>query len=323
MTDLVERYLAAVQRRLPEATAKDIVAELREMLLSRIEGEGARDDDAVAAILKDFGHPVVVASRYGGHDYLIGPRYYPWFWHVQRIAVGAAVAIAFGITAIRALGSEEPMRAVMRGINGAVEAGVWAFGVVTILFVLAERFKLDLKWADKWDPKSLPREHIRQPKGLFESGITVAFDIVFLLWWAKVVMFPNAIPLRGAGSASVHFSAAWDPVYWPVLVLMGLVTLVHLGDLVHPAWSRVRSMLSLAGHAAGIGVLWVLSQGRPLVDVVPENGADQAEVAKLLYLVDQIAVTALMVTGVIWAVTIGFEVWRLARSLRPAAQVVA
>ncbi len=29
MTDLVERYLATVERRLPEKTAKDIVAELR------------------------------------------------------------------------------------------------------------------------------------------------------------------------------------------------------------------------------------------------------------------------------------------------------
>ena len=60
----------------------------------------------------------------------------------------------------------------MRGLNGAIEAGVWAFGVVTILFVLAERFKFDMSWAETWDPKHLPRDQVRQPKGLLESGLT-------------------------------------------------------------------------------------------------------------------------------------------------------
>ncbi len=135
------------------------------------------------------------------------------------IAVGAAVAIAFGISAIRALGSEEPMRAVMRGVNGAVEVGVWAFGVVTLLFVLAERFKLDMTWADKWDPKSLPREHVRQPKGLVETAFTLVFDVIFLLWWVKIVQFPNELPMRDGASAAIAFSPAWDVVWWPVLVL--------------------------------------------------------------------------------------------------------
>ena len=31
----------------------------------------------------------------------------PWFWYVQRIGVGAALAIAFAVGAIRALGAEE------------------------------------------------------------------------------------------------------------------------------------------------------------------------------------------------------------------------
>ncbi len=49
------------------------MAELREVLLSKIEAkeealgrEATRDE--VAEVLKGFGHPVVVASRYGGHD---------------------------------------------------------------------------------------------------------------------------------------------------------------------------------------------------------------------------------------------------------------
>jgi hypothetical protein len=328
MTELVERYLASVERRLPKETAKDIVAELREGLAGRMQAKEEElgrtaNADEVAAMLKAFGHPVVVASKYSGQDYVIGPNHYPWFWHVQRIAVGAAVAIAFGITAIRALGSEEPIRAVMRGINGAVGAGVWAFAIVTILFVFAERFKLDMRWAEKWDPKSLPREHIRQPKGLFESAFTLLFDVIFLLWWVKIVQFPNELPMRDGASAAITFSPGWDLVYWPVLVLAVGVTVVHLADLMRPAWSPLRSVLSIVGHAAGIGVLWVLYRAQPLIMVTPTPGADAAEIDRVFWMIESIVNISLGVAALIWAINIGVEVWRLWRSARPAAQVAA
>ncbi|RYZ10523.1 MAG: hypothetical protein EOO70_10365, partial [Myxococcaceae bacterium] len=192
MNDLLERYLTAVERRLPSGDGKakartaDIVAELREVLSSKIEDKEeqagrAATRDEVAGVLKAFGHPVVVASRYGGHDYVIGPGYYPWFWHVQRIAVGGALVIGFGIATVRGLGSDEPMRAAMRGIGSALEIALVAFAVVTALFIAAERCKLDMKWADKWDPTHLPRDNIRQPKTLFETAVQLAVDVIFLL----------------------------------------------------------------------------------------------------------------------------------------------
>jgi hypothetical protein len=322
MTDLLERYLSAIERKLPKAQAKDIVAELREVLSAKIEareaelGHPAKADD-VAAILKAYGHPVVAASRYAGFDYLIGPNLYPWFWHVQRIAVGLAIAIAFGIVAVKALGSEEPFRAAMRGFNGAIEAALITFGVVTAMFIAAERTKLDMKWAEKWDPKALPRDHIRQPKSMFETAITLVFDIIFLLWWVKVVQFPAEIPVRDTASVGLAFSPAWAAIYWPVLALMVAVTVVHIADLVHPAWSRLRSVVSIAGHACGMAILWVLFHARPLIEVTPLNGATPEDVDKIFRTVDGILHIALGVMALAWAVAIGIEVWRIWRTARP------
>lgn len=322
MTDLLERYLSAVERRLPKETASDIIAELRDVISARIEAKEAElnraaSKDEIAEILKAYGHPVVVASRYSGNDYVIGPNYYPWFWHVQRIAVGAAIAIAFGITAIRALGADEPFRAAMRGVNGAIEAALITFAVVTALFIAAERTKLDLKWADKWDPKSLPRDHIREPKSLFESGITVVFDIVFILFWVKVVQFPSEIPVKDGASVELAFSPTWDAVYWPILVLAAAALVVHVSDLLHPAWSRLRSVMTIVGHVIGLAILWVLYQSQPLILVTPLN-ADAAEAEKIFGTVEGVVDIWMGVTGVIWAVTIGFEIWRLWRSARPS-----
>lgn len=321
MTDLVERYLASIERRLPEATAKDIVAELREALAGRIEAKEAAlrralSADEVATVLKGFGHPVVVASKYSGHDYVIGPNYYPWFWHVQRIAVGAAIAIAFGLVAIRALGADEPMRAVMRGISGALEAGLWAFGIVTVLFIVAERTKLDMKWAEKWDPKSLPREHFRKPKSIFEAAIALFFDVAFLLFWTRVLSFPNQLPLRDDSSVSLVLSPAWAVVYWPIVALAVLSAVGHVHDLVRPAWTRLRSAMSIVGYAGGLAVLWVLFRAGPLVEVLPKPDTRPAELARAVQMLGDISTWGLGVTAVIWSITIGFEVWRQVKATR-------
>lgn len=322
--DLIARYLAAVERRLPKEQAKDIIAELRDVLFAKIEAREAElkreaNADEVAAILKAYGHPVVVASKYSGHDYVIGPNLYPWFWYTQRVAVGAAIAIAFGIGALRALGSEEPMRAVLRGLNGAVEGALITFAVVTALFIAAERAKLDMKWAEKWNPKNLPRENIRAPKSLFETAITLFFDILVLLFWTKVIPFPNEIPVKGDGAAGIHFSSAWAAVYWPILGLIAATTVVHLIDLVRPAWSRWRSILSIAGHAAGLGVLWVLFRSQPLIEVVALNGADQVEADRVFGMFANILNISMGVMALIWAITIGVEIWRFVQSGRPTA----
>jgi hypothetical protein len=321
MTDLLQRYLTSVERRLPKEQAKDIVAELREVISAKIEAEEAKlgraaNADEVAAILKAYGHPVVTASRYAGFDYLIGPNYYPWFWHVQRIAVGAAVAIAFAFVAVRAVGSEEPFRAAMRGVNGAIEAALITFAVVTALFIGAERTRLDMKWSDKWDPKSLPRDHVREPKSFFESAITVVFDIVFLLFWVKVVKFPAEIPVKDGASVGLAFSPGWDAVYWPILVLSVGALAVHIFDILHPAWSRVRSIVTIAGHLGGLAILWVLYRSQPLVVVTPLN-ADAVETEKIFQTVGGIVNISLGVAGLIWAIAIGIEIWRLWQTARP------
>lgn len=325
-SDMIERYLAAVERRLPGKQAKDIVAELREAIDSKVEAKEEQigrpaGDDEIAAVLKAFGHPVVAASRYSGNDYLIGPGYYPWFWHVQRIAVGLAIAIGFGIVTIRALGSEEPFRAAFRGIGSALEIALVTFGVVTALFIAAERGKLDMKWASKWDPKSLPRDNVRQPRTLFESGFTLVFDIVFLLFWVRVVQFPNEIPVRDGASAALAFSPAWDIVYWPILVLAAGAAAVHIADILHPAWSRLRSVVAIAGYLGGMAVLWVLYQSQPLILVTPVNGADPVELERVLRTADSIVTIGVGVVALIWAMLIAIEVRRLWRTSRGPANL--
>ena len=325
MTDLVERYLSAVERRLPEKSAKDIVAELREAVLALVEakeaelGRAANADD-VAAVLRTFGAPAVVAARYEGRMHLIGPVLYPWFWPAQRTAVGMTVAIIIVLTAIRVLASDEPVRAMLRSMDNIVHWALTAFAVVTLVFVAIERGGDPEKLVARgWDPKSLPREYIRKPKSMFEAGISLFFDAVFILFWLQFIPFPNELPLRDGASVAVTLSPAWAAVYWPVLALAVLAALGHIHDILRPAWSRIRSAMSITGYTGGLVVLWVLFQSRPFVDVTPRPGTSPEDLDRALRLVDGVMLMALGVAALIWSITLGVEVYRQIKAARMSA----
>ena len=145
------------------------------------------------------------------------------------------------------------------------------------------------------------------------------FDVIIILWWVKVVSFPNQVPLREDASVAIQFTPAWAAVYWPILALMVGAAVVHLADLLHPAWTRLRSVVSILGHVAGLAVLWVLFRSPPLIAVTPAEGADAAGAEKVFRVGEGIATISLGLTGLVWAIMIGIEVWRLWQAARPPA----
>lgn len=320
--ELVTRYIASIQRRLPPEQAIDTIAELREALSDRIAAKEealgrTANADEIADVIKAFGAPAVVAARYEGRMNLIGPVLYPWFWPAQRTAVGVTAAIFIVLTAIRALAADQPIRAVFQSLDNIIGWCLAAFAVVTLVFIAVERTSDPAKLAEKWwNPKAMPHEYIRAPKSLFEAGISLFFDILFILFWLKFLPFPNELPLRDSASVAVVLSPAWAAVYWPVLGLALLAAASHISDMVRPAWGRVRSLVRIAGYAAGLVVLWVLFRSRPLVDVLPQPGTNAADLERALRLVDGIVTASLGVTALIWAVTIGVEVWRQMKAAR-------
>lgn len=320
--DLVSRYLASVERHLPRAGVLDVMAELREGLHAKIEASEERlgraaTADEIAVVLKAFGAPPVVAARYEGRMQLIGPVLYPWFWPTQRTALGITAAVYLVLTALRSLASDTPIQAMMQRIDNVIGIGLMAFAAVTLVFIAVERWGDPVKlFETRWDPRTLPRDNIRKPRSLFETGVSLFFDVLFILVWLKFVPFPNELPLRDGASVSIVLSPAWSLVYWPILALALLAAAGHLHDMVRPAWNRVRSGISIVCHAGGLAVLGVLFQGRPFADVQPQPGTSPEELERALLLVDGVLLVSLGVTALVWAIALGVEVWRQVRASR-------
>src|SRR5262245_6524054 len=103
--ELLDRYLASVRSALPAAQRDDIINELSEDLHSHIEDQQASlgralTDSEIEAILKQHGHPLIVAGRYRedarnvsfGREF-IGPTLFPFYIRVLKFNLGITGAI--------------------------------------------------------------------------------------------------------------------------------------------------------------------------------------------------------------------------------------
>ncbi len=87
--DKINRYLYQVKRYLSGRNKDDIIEELRSLILDELEAseDTVSKEERLDVILKEFGHPRVVAAKYSGQGVLIRESLTPIFWMVLRILV--------------------------------------------------------------------------------------------------------------------------------------------------------------------------------------------------------------------------------------------
>ncbi len=327
MKDLLQRYLAAVERRLPPKEAKDIVAELRQAIDDKIEakeeelGRPVGKDDVIA-IIKSFGSPMLAAGRYNSKaQYLIGPDVYPYFWPTARIVVGIVAAVAIIGFLVEGVLSDEPMRHGLAALGAAWNASLIAFAVVTASFIAIDRTKASHKFEEKWRPDQLPRFDRNKPKTLLESLFSLVWDAIFISWWVGFVRFPNTVPTETGLTFDLN-TAAWAAVYWPVLAMAAMAAALHIADIVHPAWSRIRSVAAIAVILTGLGSVWMLAQEQArsgqliAVHGSADVAARAAELNESFATVSQVLLIGLAIG---FGLALVVEGWRLVRSLQAGA----
>lgn len=315
--ELIERYLHAIRRQLPAGKADDITAELRDDLLSRQEEREAAlgralSADEVRQLIRDFGHPLIVASRYRGHQYLIGPGVYPFYLTTVRIALlGVAAFMVVAAVVQMLLGGQAPIPAILALVANLFLWGLVALGTVTFVFAMLERHSAEFSQSKQWSPDHLPDAGEGRP-GKWEGPIEVALTIVFILWWVGLIRLPQA-----AVGADFRLEAApiWTQLYWPILALMS-VRLVHNAvQWLRPRWKLVRALLG-AGTAIGalalLPAIWMAGEWITVVSTgMPADG-----VRSLQDSLDLALRMAIVAVGVVWTLACLGELYRLAQGVR-------
>jgi hypothetical protein len=310
--DLVDRYVYAVKRHLPAKQQDDIANELTEDILSQIKDKEeevgrALDESEQEAVLKQYGHPYLLAMRYRPQQYLIGPALFPFYFPALKIAMALAFAVqvivAFSIgLAQNAPGRILPHIVAFPGV--ALHVVFW----VTLSFAVADYWQGKLRLFDKWSPRSLPRitSPTRHP-GSSSLIVEIVANIIFLAWWVAVPTYPFL--MLGPAAAFLHFSPAWSRLYPAMFVPAIVSTVTALGILMVPTWTWLARLRPLAVNLSGLFVVSVALNAGPLVVAAH----DKPELVRLVKGINDVTTLVLVVISLITMAQVLVGISRLVR----------
>ncbi len=316
--DLLERYLEAVRRALPQAQADDIVAELggdlRQQMEDREDALGrALDDDEVAVILKQRGHPLKVASAYLPKQFLIGPELYPTWRFVVRLVLGWILppVFAFIVGPVRFLAAGHHAGVILSTFGLLLQAEVFALGWITVVFAILERSHLPLSITAKWDPRTLPRLSASRLKKVPRATAIgdVITGVLSTTCWVWVMQHGSA-PFS-LGAAEFTPAPVWHTLAWPILITT--LASIPLGwiALVRPYAVIMRSTFRIALDLASGLIATILLRADGWVSIaVPSSPAAGADVTKWVNLTIGISLLIAIVSVAIDAL---WHAWLLLR----------
>jgi hypothetical protein len=320
--DLLDRYLGAVAALLPAAQRQDIVAELRDLLMSRIEDQEAQlgrplNKKELEALFREFGHPLAVAGRYGPQRALIGVELYPFYIFAVKVALVIA-AFAVLIPAVVGFVTDGGLvvRVLLHAFNDFVPTALKLIGVITIVGAMIERGWIKAGDFGQWKVSDLPtisakKEWFRTTR--FEALFEVIFMTFFALWWAGVVDFPGSRgPFGENGDLQMTLAPILTQLHTPILLLAIGQVISGLILVARPGWVAPRAVAEIVLSIAGIALAYALWRGMPLVTFSGPVSAAEG-VVTLQVMVDNIFRGSALVAAAVCAGKILIEGWRLAR----------
>jgi hypothetical protein len=195
--ELVDRYIFSVKIGLPPDKVDDIAAEIRSNLQSLLEDQAMelrRDlrPEEVSAILKQHGHPMVVANRYRNPGRaLISPDLFTFYWFTLRAIFGLWVTVRVIIAVFQFQGSATAGLILLRLGRDILLAGFIIAAGVTLLFAVWEYLEFKFRYSERWRPESLPpvRQPPKPPKP--RPVVQITGGVVWIIFGAMALFLPE------------------------------------------------------------------------------------------------------------------------------------
>jgi len=314
---MVERYIFAVTKKLPEKQRSDIEQELRSLIEDMLSAQANNDTPTagdVEVVLRELGDPAQLADRYRAKkSYLIGPDNYDTYFFVLKIVLAA---VAFGITLAMTISYfVEPPKSIVElfvdyfsGIFGAL---LQVFAWVTVIFAIIESRNLPVSREfkdEQWSPSDLPelpdRDIMIKP---LESIVGLLFAAV------AVVIFNTAEHLIGIYSFAANEATRVIPLFdyegfrslLPLLNLMLALGIVKESlKLVIRKWTKGLAAINLVINAFSFGLFVLFIRGEGLWN--DAFFAFWVEAGLIPADADPLLLWGKVITGLIAVVALGF-----------------
>lgn len=271
---LLDRYLQFVSNFLPAKGREDILAELRANLQAEIDDRSEPlgrplNSEEIAAVLKQHGHPMAVASRYYPHPQLIGAPWISLYWLVLKLSLAASAAVALIIAIVSTLLPQHSLAQAWEPVFRYPETALIVFAWVTLAFATMDYFSARFNWLERsnWDPCKLPAIRLtgdgltsrQKPISDLIGAIVGLLVLIIVLRWAPFL--PANI------SQTLRFSWAWRP-FFEICVGTAIVdVVVSFIVLLRPDWHRIRPVARIVTTLASIAAFGIMLIGGPWVMV--------------------------------------------------------
>ena len=320
--ELVDRYLHAVRGFLPRHDQDDIIRELGEDIRSQAEereqelGRPLRDVE-VESMLKQLGHPMVLAARYGPQRQLIGPAVFPFYWLALKVSLGVALLVQVLVAAgLLASGREGHAIADML-LRFPTSGAISVFGWVTLVFGLGQLVLTRAGVFENWQPRTLPQVPlaVRSRTSRFHAFFELVGHAAMLAWLLTLPSYPSLA--MGPASAILDFAPVWQRFYVPMVLLVVAWMAPPALALISPERRRARLLLRVVIHVLGLILLGLLLDSGPWV--LPKSGV--ADARKLSDVINMSVRIAIVVSGVITGAEMCKDLWKLLRGPQTAADL--
>ena len=306
---LLDLYLEAVRRLLPRTMRDDVIAELRDALLSQIEEEQAErgrplTGDEVGAMLKRYGAPPAVAARYGAREHLIGPRVYPHYILVVKLVMGV-VGLVTMLMAAPAAFSEEPLRVIARALGVGALIAFGNLTLVTLIFARIEGMNGRVDAREEWNPATLDRLPRRRERIARSEAVTgLCVSAFWIVWWIDVLpinrwLLWNRLPLEPG--------PIWDQLTPLVVGLMATNLAINAVAILRPRLVKFYEGSGLLIDCGIVAAAAVVLRRAPAFVVVTDPASPAVWLARLF---DVMLVVGLVALALLALASIAFTIRR-------------
>ena len=282
--ELLDRYIHSLAMMLPPDRMEDIAAEIRSNLQSLAEDRAAelgRDLSLaeMSAILKQRGHPVVVAGGYRDRPgrSLISPDLFPFYWFTLRAMFAVWVTIRVIVAVFTLQGTASAGWVLLMLGRDVLLAAFFIPAGVTLLFAAWEYLEFKFRYSERWTPESLPPVAPpvwppKQPRPV----VQITGSVVWLIFWALALFVPQAFWVwggRGVFSPS-ETVYAMRPALWLFALSWVSVSCLRYTRFATPEWRR---FLRTAVIVAGVALALYMLRGGDLLVAGPKWDPTQAK----------------------------------------------
>ena len=255
MKDMIERYIYAVVRRLPEKIQDEVRNELRSNIYDMLPEQPTEQD--IEACLLELGNPRDMATKYQPVErYLISPRYFGDYIYTLKIVMIIFILVGFSIGLIETIVSHgsSSIWTLIGQLFGLIFESIFegifsAFAIVTIIFVIIEQVQRveNKAWKLK-DLPELPKEgkvKISRAGTVVSIIFSISFSTVFILILARYHRYIGIYVEDEL--VAPFFNPDTIKVFVPLfIVMLGINIITYLLKLIDGQWTkRVTSLYTI------------------------------------------------------------------------------